>query len=78
MSKVKITISIEQELSEALTDYAAKTKTSRSRVIEEALRRWRRWERERGLVEGYRAMREESVAMAESDLAAGFETWNRS
>ena len=78
MSKVKVTISIERELNEALTDYAAKTKTSRSQVIEEALRQWRRWEREQRLVEGYSAMREESVAMAEADLPAGFETWNRS
>ncbi len=78
MSKVKVTISIERELNEALSDYAAKNKTSRSQVIEEALRQWRRWEREQRLVQGYRAMREESVATAEADLPAGFETWLRS
>jgi predicted transcriptional regulator len=78
VSKVKVTISIERELSEALSEYAAKAKTSRSHVIEEALRQWQRWERERKLVEGYRAMREESVEMAEADLPAGLETWSRS
>ena len=78
MRKVKVTISIDQGLNETLTDYAAKTKTSRSRVIEEALRQWRRWKREQGLVEGYRAMREESVEMAEAGLPAGFESCNRS
>ena len=78
MSKVKVTVSIDAALNGSLTDHAARTKTSRSRVIEDALRHWWRWKRHEELVEAYREMRNDSVELAEGNLAAGFESWDRS
>ena len=70
MSKEKITVTIDQELLEDL-DRAAKSQgESRSCVLEKAIYAWKKARLERELIEGYRAMAEEDLKVAEENLAA--------
>jgi metal-responsive CopG/Arc/MetJ family transcriptional regulator len=77
MSKARVTITIDRDLHESLIRYSRMRKLSRSRAIEEAIRFWQRSQRERDLIEGYRAMAREDAAVAESNLPAGLEAWDR-
>jgi metal-responsive CopG/Arc/MetJ family transcriptional regulator len=68
--KVKLTVSIDQDLVEALDEMSRKSKKPRSRVVQEALRLWRRKHVHDKLAEGYRAMTEEDRESAERHLPA--------
>jgi len=73
MSKEKITVTIEEELLQDL-DRAAKLQgESRSRILEKAIRTWKQSLLRQDLIEGYRAMSDEDLKVAEQNLAAGYE-----
>ncbi len=73
MSRNKITVTLDVELLQELDVISAKRKTSRSRLVEEAIKSWRRLQRQEQLVEGYRTMASEDQKTAESNLPAGYE-----
>ncbi|HEY3302652.1 MAG TPA: ribbon-helix-helix protein, CopG family [Candidatus Binatia bacterium] len=68
--KVKLTVSLDQDLVETLDEMSRKSKKPRSRVVQEALRLWRRKHVHDKLAEGYRAMAEEDRETAERLLPA--------
>ncbi len=73
MSKKKITVTIEKELVQELDRAATSLKGSRSRLVEAAIRTWKKAKLEQELKEGYRAMAKEDQKVAEENLAAGYE-----
>lgn len=68
--KVKVTLSLDEDLVEALGKISRQRKKPRSRVVQEALRLWQRRELQEKLAEGYRAMAEEDREAAERHLPA--------
>lgn len=68
--KVKVTLSLDEDLVEELEKVSRQRKKPRSRVVQEALRLWQRREVEEKLAEGYRAMAEEDREAAERHVAA--------
>ncbi len=68
--KVKVTLSLDEDLVETLDQLSRQSKKPRSRVVQEALRLWRRKELHQRLAEGYRAMAEEDRKTAGGHLAA--------
>jgi metal-responsive CopG/Arc/MetJ family transcriptional regulator len=72
--KVKLTISLDQDLVETLDEMSRQSKKPRSQVVQEALRLWRRKELHEKLAEGYRSMAEEDRKMAERHLGFFKET----
>ena len=74
MSKVKISVTLDETLSRELDRLARQLETSRSRVVEEAIRFWQRKRKEAALIEGYQAMAPADTETAESNLPAAFET----
>ena len=67
--KVKLTISLDQDLVETLDEMTRQTKKSRSQVVQNALRLRLRKELNEKLAEGYRSMAGEDRKMAEQHLA---------
>lgn len=72
-SKVKITLSLDEGLVKELEGISKVKRTPRSRLVEEALRFWRRSLLEQQLKDGYQSMAIEDRATAEHNLAAGWE-----
>ena len=72
--KVKLTLSLDADLVDALDRVSRQSKKPRSRVVQEALRLWRRKELQEKLAEGYRTMAEEDLETAERHLPAFKET----
>ena len=72
--KVKLTVSLDQDLVETLDEMSRQSKKPRSQVVQEALRLWRRKELHEKLAEGYRAMAEEDRETAEQHLPIFKET----
>ena len=68
--KVKLTVSLDSDLVESLDEASRQSKKPRSRVVQEALRLWRRKNVHDKLAEGYRAMAEEDRETAERHLPA--------
>ena len=68
--KVKITLSLDEDLVEVLEKVSRQRKKPRSRVVQEALRLWQKKELQQKLAEGYRAMVEEDRENAERRLPA--------
>lgn len=73
MGKAKITVTIEETLIHELDRLSEQRNQSRSRIVEEAVTSWHRWQIEHELIEGYRAMAKEDVEMAEAHFQAGRE-----
>ena len=73
MSKEKITVTIDEELLEDLDRAAKSQRVSRSSVVEKAIRTWKKALLQRELIEGYRAMADEDLKVAEQNLPAGYE-----
>lgn len=73
-SKVKVTVSLDELLVKDLEEVSRQTHTARSRLVEDALRGWRRDRLEEQLKEGYQYMATEDRAAAEGRLRAGWET----
>lgn len=72
-AKTKVTVSLDADLVGTLGSVSRKTGKPRSRLVEEALRLWRRHQLEEALREGYQAMAKEDRATAERSLSAGRE-----
>ncbi|TAJ80185.1 ribbon-helix-helix protein, CopG family [bacterium] len=70
VQKVKVTVSLDQDLVETLDEMSRQSRKPRSRVVQEALRLWRRKQLHDKLAEGYRAMAEEDRETAERHLPA--------
>ena len=68
--KVKVTLSLDEDLVETLEKISRQRKKPRSRVVQEALRLWQRGELQEKLAEGYRAMAEEDRETAERHVPA--------
>ncbi len=68
--KMKVTLSLDEDLIETLNTISRQSKKPRSRVVQEALRLWRKKELQEKLAEGYQAMAEETRESVESGLAA--------
>jgi metal-responsive CopG/Arc/MetJ family transcriptional regulator len=63
-ARTKVTVSVDAELIKELGIVSRRTGTARSRLVEEALRLWRRQQLDEALQEGYRAMAREDRATA--------------
>ena len=72
-SKMKVTLSLDESLVKELEGISREKRTHRSRLVEEALRFWRRSLIEQQLKDGYQSMAAEDRATAERNLAAGWE-----
>lgn len=68
--KVKVTLSLDEDLVEELGKISRQRKKPRSRVVQEALRLWQRKELQDKLAQGYRSMAEEDRETAERHLTA--------
>ncbi len=68
--KVKLTLSLDEDLVEAVDKISRQKKKPRSRVVQEALRMWQKGQLQEKLAEGDRAMAEEDRKTAEQHLAA--------
>ena len=73
MSKEKITVTIDAELLEDLDRAAKSLGVSRSSLLDKAIRTWKKNLLLRELIEGYRAMSDEDLKVAEQNLHAGYE-----
>jgi metal-responsive CopG/Arc/MetJ family transcriptional regulator len=73
MGKGKITVTIDKELVAELDRFAKSRGESRSSVLETAIRSWKCTRLRRELMEGYRAMADEDLKVAEENLSAGYE-----
>ncbi len=72
--KLKVTLSLDEDLVEELERTSRETKKSRSRLVQEALKLWRRMELQAKLARGYQEMADENVQTAEQGLFAFNET----
>jgi metal-responsive CopG/Arc/MetJ family transcriptional regulator len=72
-SKVKVTLSLDEGLVKELEGVSRRSRTPRSRLVEEALRFWRRSRLEQQLKEGYQHMATEDRSTAERNLPAWWE-----
>ena len=73
MSKVKITVTIEEELIKSLARWSKMAKESKSSLVEKAIRAWYQSILQKELIEGYQAMNKENLSVAESHLKASSE-----
>ncbi|RLB54802.1 MAG: CopG family transcriptional regulator [Deltaproteobacteria bacterium] len=69
-TRTKVTVSIDSSLDRLLREQAARTRTSVSRVVEEALRLWQRRRLEQDLERGYRELAGQAPSDAEDFLPA--------
>lgn len=71
--KAKVTVSIDEELLAEVDELGRRLGKPRSRLVEEGLVLLRRNELHEQLRQGYRAMSEENVSLAEESLGAWWE-----
>lgn len=69
MGRTKITITLKDSLIGILDRISLIQKKNRSRLIEEAIEAWQRYETKNKLIEGYKAMAKEDVKTAEDHLS---------
>lgn len=67
-SRAKLSVTVEPSLYQVVTRHAERTKISKSRVVEEAIRLWERNRQALLAREGYRQMARESLRDAEAYL----------
>ena len=72
-NKQKVTITLDEAILKEIDKLSKSQGESRSHVIEDAIREWRKKELEKQLIDGYLAMAKEDVEMAEDHLEAGRE-----
>lgn len=73
MRKAKVTLTLDETLVKELDAMASQRQENRSRLVEEAIRFWKRQKVERELMEGYQAMGKENLELAEAHLPAARE-----
>ncbi len=72
-SKLKVTITVDEDLVNEIDRLSKEYRESRSHLIEEAIKVWREKHLEKELINGYLAMAKEDVEAAEANLEAGME-----
>ncbi|MBI4972514.1 MAG: ribbon-helix-helix protein, CopG family [Candidatus Omnitrophica bacterium] len=72
-SKQKVTVTIDEGIVREIDRLSKEMNETRSHLVEEALKAWRRGQVEQALIDGYRAMAKEDAEIAEQNLAAGKE-----
>lgn len=72
-SKRKMTVSLDESLVRELTGMSERGRVPKSRLVEDALRFWKRSRLEQELREGYKAMEAEDRETAEERLQAAHE-----
>lgn len=72
-SKQKVTVTIDEAIVREIDKLSKEMNETRSHLIEEALKAWRRGQMEQELIDGYRAMAREDAKTAEQNLEAGKE-----
>lgn len=72
-SKQKVTVTIDEAIVREIDKLSEEMNETRSHLIEEALKAWRRGQMEQELIDGYRAMAKEDAKTAEQNLATGKE-----
>ena len=72
-NKQKVTITVDEAILKEIDRFSEEQGESRSNVIEEAIREWRRKHLENELIEGYTRMAEEDLETAEANFGAGRE-----
>jgi metal-responsive CopG/Arc/MetJ family transcriptional regulator len=68
--KVKLTLSLDEEVVETLDSASKLSKQPRSRVVQDAIQLWQRRRLQQALADGYRSMSKEDQDTAERRLAA--------
>ena len=68
--RAKLSVTVDPNLYETITQHAEKTKVSKSRVVEEAIRVWEKNRMALLAKEGYQKMAHEDVLDAEAYLSA--------
>lgn len=74
--RLKVTISLKEDLYREIEDTCRATKRSRSAVFEEAILTWKKRRLEEDLKKGYKAMAGIDQETAEKNLEAGAEVWD--
>lgn len=72
-SKQKVTVTIDEAIVRDIDRLSKEMNETRSHLVEEALKTWRRGQVEQELIDGYRAMAKEDKKTAEQNLDAGKE-----
>lgn len=72
-SKQKVTVTIDKSIVREIDKLSKEMNETRSHLIEEALKAWRRGQVEQELIDGYCAMSKEDAKTAEQNLEAGKE-----
>jgi len=72
-NKLKVTITIDKAVVEEIDRLSKEQRESRSHLIEEAIKVWRKKRLEKELIDGYLAMVKEDIETAESNLEVGIE-----
>ena len=75
MSKIKVTVSLEKSSLAMIDKIGKEEHTSRSYIVEAAIRLLEQKYLNEKLIQGYRAMASEDKAVAEHNTEAGFEAW---
>jgi len=68
--KVKLTLSLDEDVVETLDSVSKQSKQPRSRVVQDAIQLWQRRRLQQELADGYRSMSKEDQETAEQRLAA--------
>lgn len=68
--KVKLTLSLDEDVVDTLDSVSKRNKQPRSRVVQDAIRLMQRRELQHQLAEGYRSMAKENSESAEQNLFA--------
>lgn len=71
--RVKLSVTVDPNLYQTITQHAEKAKVSKSRIVEEAIRVWEKNRMALLAKEGYQKMAHEDVADAEAYLPAASE-----
>jgi metal-responsive CopG/Arc/MetJ family transcriptional regulator len=72
-NKQKVTITIDEALLREIDRFSEEHGETRSFLIEEAMKEWKKKKLEEELIEGYRSMAKENAEIAEANLEAGSE-----
>jgi metal-responsive CopG/Arc/MetJ family transcriptional regulator len=72
-NKQKVTITMDEAILKEVDRFSKEHGESRSCLIEEAMKDWKKRKLEKELIEGYRSMAKENAETAEANLEAGLE-----
>ena len=76
MNRVKVTLTLDKNLVGQLDHLSKVKEKNRSRLVEEAIKRWYQLELEEELIAGYRSMAQEDKETAEKNLPIAMEAFH--